>query len=489
MWPGSLWPPSPERDGAAAVAAEALAWTAPAATASAAGTASGTITWNTPTGGSTPYSYTAAAVVYDSTGASTTAAVSTSGAGAGTTTVSGLVNGQTVVVQRTVTDALGATVSIQGAVTIAATTAAITPGTAPAGQSLAAGTTSATIGTWGSPSGGTAPYTYAVTELGGSGVTMSGSGLGPWSVAGLTDGTAYVFLLTITDSAGTPAKGYSVVTVSVASGTASGEWEVVDELDFTDANWTSLSSTDATQSTTAWQHTLYASDGVTARAYVYNNVSDARTLSLSPSGAGLTLVNGSTAVQPSVFVWPAGWGPLRAGSRRDAWMVEAIVAGEEPAGSTTFGHHFNINTSTTSVPTSPGTGLRIINSGSQIRVAASSYISGLADQAIQFLSPSPTRAYTCGVQITIADSRRHDIHVRPSATDYADPQTGQRVRVQATSTTMTSPGGDVTASSTWFATSISGRTKFGVYHDGTATTGSYVALRKLRLLRKPLGSL
>lgn len=485
MRPGSLWPPSPVSDGAAAVVDVPLAWTAPAATAAAAGQTSATITWSTPTGGSTPYSYTAAAVVFDSTGASTTAAVSTSGAGAGTTTVSGLVNGQTVVVQRTLTDALGATVTIQGAVTIAATTAAITPGTAPAGQSLTAGTTSATIGTWGSPSGGTAPYTYAVTELGGSGVTISGSGLGVWSVAGLTDGATYVFLLTITDSAGTPAKGYSVVTVSVARAADTGAWTVVDSVDFTDANWTSLSSTSTTTSTSAWQHTLYASDGVTPRAYVYNNSVDARTLSLSPSGAGLTLVNGATTVQPSIGVWPAGWDSLRAGSRRDLWMVEAIVAGKEPTGTSGFVHIFTLSRDAYS---SPGTGLRNINTASSSMVRVVSYLVSAAEQAIQTVAPGAYREYTAGVQVTINDQRQHDVFVRPGATDFADPQTGQRVRVQVASGAMSAIGGNYPVSAAWFDSNIQSRSKFWIYHDGAATTNSEIRLLKLRLLRKVNGS-
>jgi len=481
-----ITPVFPENGGGSTPAAIPLSWVAPSATAVTAGTTSAAITWNTPTGGTAPYTYTDAGVVYDSTGASTTAVLSTVGT-PGTTTITGLVNGQTVVVQRSVTDAAGSSNIIQGAVTVAATAAGVTPGSAPASQALVADTTSATIGTWGAPSGGTGPYTYTLADISNGGSVVSGSGLGPWTVSGLVNGFTFVYLLTITDSLG--AKGYSVTTISVAPSVADGEWLVLDELDFTDANWTALSSTDATASSTAWQHILYAANGVTPRAYIYNNVSDARTLSIAPSGSGLVLVNGTTASQPGIFIWPAGWTALLNGSRRDAWMVEAVVAGEEPSGTTAFGHHFNINTSTTAVPQSPGTGLRIINSGTQIRIAASSYLSGLADQAVQFITAGATRAYTCAVQVTVADARRHDIFTRPSATTFASPQTGQRVRVQSTSTTMTTLGGDVTTSSAWFATTISGRLKFGLYHDGAATVNSFVAVRKLRLLRKPNGSL
>ena len=472
---------------AAPVAEDALAWAAPAAATAAAGQTSATITWAAATGGAGGYTYSAASVVYDSQGASTTASVSTSGSGAGTTTVSGLVNGQVVVVARTVTDADGTVVPVQGVVAINAGAATITPGTAPASQSLAAGSTSATIGTWGAPSGGTGPYTYAVTELTNNGTTVGGSGLGPWTAAGLSDGQTYAYLLTITDSLS--AKGYSVVTVSVAAGSGLGAWTVVDECDFTDANWTALSSTSTTASTTAWQHILYAADGTTPRAYVYNNSAEARTLSLSPSGQGLTLVNGTSTAQPTIGVWPAGWDTLRAGSRRDAWLIEIIFGGEEPSGTLGFGHDVNVSTSTSSAAGAPGTGGRVVNSGSNIAIEAASYISAFASKSIQTVTAGVTRAYTCGVQVTIADSRRHDIFTRVGATDYGDPQSGQRVRVQSTSTTMSNPGADVTTSAAWFGTSISARTKCWMLHNGSATSGSNVRLIKLRLLRKVNGSL
>lgn len=460
-----------------------LAWAVPSAAAVSSGTTSATITWATPTGGVTPYKYSAASVVYDSQGAATTTTLSTSGAGAGSTTISGLVNGQTVILSRTVTDAAGASVTVQGVATVGATSATITPGTAPASQSLAAGTTSATIGTWGAPSGGTGPYTYAVTELGGSGVPIAGSGLGPWTVAGLSDGVTYAFLLTITDSLG--AKGYSVVTIAIGRVAVTGEWIVVDAVDFTDANWTAFSTTSTTTSTSAWYATLYASDGTTPRAYVYNNSVESRTLSLSPSGSGLTLVNGATTTQPAVGIWPAGWDALRGGSRRDLWLVEAIVAGKEPTGTAAFVHIMDLSRDAF---TTPGTGLRNINSSSSAMVRAVSYLVSLAEQAIQTVAPGTYREYTAGVQVTINDQRQHDVFVRVGATDYGDPQSGQRVRVQVASGAMTSTAGNYPVSANWFDANIQYRTKWWLYHDGSATTNSEVRLLKLRLLRKPNGS-
>jgi cold shock CspA family protein len=464
-------------------ASPALAWAAPSAAAVSAGTTTATITWATPTGGTAPYSYGAASVVYDSQGASTTVTLSTSGSGAGSTTLSGLANGQTVILSRTVTDAASASRTVQGVATVAASAATITPGTAPASQSLAAGTTSATIGTWGAPSGGTGPYTYAVTELGGSGVTIAGSGLGPWSVAGLSDGVTYAFMLTITDSLS--AKGYSVVTITTGRVAVTGEWTVVDALDFTDANWTAFSTTSTTASTSAWYATLYASDGTTPRAYVYNNSVEARTLSLSPSGSGLTLVNGAITNQPSVGIWPAGWDTLRGGSRRDLWMVEAIVAGKEPSGTAAFVHIMDLSRDGY---TTPGTGLRNINTASSSMVRAISYLVSAAEQAIQTVAPGTYREYTAGVQVTINDQRQHDVFVRVGATDYGDPQSGQRVRVQVASGAMTSTAGNYPVSANWFDANIQFRTKWWLYHDGSATTNSEVRLLKLRLLRKVNGS-
>ena len=464
--------------------APVLAWATPTAAVVDAGVTTAAIAWNTATGGVPPYVYGAAGAVYDSQGGTTTATLNTVGT-PGTTTVSDLVDGQTLVVERSVQDAAGTTITVQGSATVAATASGVTPGAAPASQSLAADATNATIGTWGAPSGGTGPYSYTVSEISNGGTLVSGSGLGDWFVAGLTSGYTFVFLLTVTDSLG--AKGYSVTTISVAP--ASDVWEVLDETNFTDADWTAVSTTSTTASTNAWYLVLYAADGVTPRAYVYNMSSAARTLSLTPSSDGLVLVNGTTAVQPTLAVWPAGWTAMLGGSRRDAWMIEAIFGGDEPAGSTTFSHHCNISTNISTAVASPGTGSRIVNSTTGVGIRASSYISGFNDRVIQIVPGGASRAYTCGMQVTIADSRRENIYIRPLATDYGSPQSGQRVIAPTTSTAMTNVGADVPVSSTWFDTTISGRTKLWLYHDGSDTVGSNLRLIKLRLLRKADGSL
>jgi hypothetical protein len=460
----------------------ALAWAIPAAVLVSAGSTSGVVNWPTPTGGTAPYSYSAAGFVADTEGAASTALLATAGAGAGATTVSGLVNAQTVVVQRTVTDSAGASITVQAAVTVASTAAGVTPGTAPAGQTLAAGTASATIGTWGAPSGGTGPYTYAVTEPGGTGVTIGGSGLGPWTVAGLSDGVTYAFLLTITDSLG--AKGYSVVTISVAASSSMGTWEVIGETLYTDANWTALSSTDATIA--APQHTLYAADGTTVRALVRNNSAQARTLSIAPSGVGLQLVNGSAGASPSVGLWPVDWDTLRAGSRRNVHLLQVRATGYEPAGSGAFVHLLGFSTGSTAA--SPLMGIRVTNTGSNVLISAYSYfLSGSA--AARTIIAGADRRWSVDMQLVIIDGgSRHRLYITPSPADgWAPPETGAiRATVGQNSAVFTL--GDLATATNWFGTGQADRAALVPYHDGTNTTGAGIEITATRYLRLMNGS-
>lgn len=458
-----------------------LAWAPPAAVSVAAGNTSGVVTWTTPTGGEDPYTYDPVGIVADTAGASTTAAISTSGAGAGSTTVTGLVNGQTVVLQRTVTDDSGATRTIQAAVTVAATAASITPGTAPANQSLAAGTTVATIGTWGAPSGGTGPYTYALTDPTG-GTTISGSGLGPWVAAGLTDGVTYAFLLTITDSLG--AKGYSVVTIAVAASPSMGEWEVIGETLFTDADWTALSSADA--GIAAPQHTIYGADGTTVRATIRNASAQARTVSIAPSSVGVKLVNGTAGASPAIGLWPATWDTLRASSRRDVHLLQIRATGYEPAGSGTFVHFLGFSTGT--LATTPLMGLRITNTGSNVLISAYSYYLGGSPVAVRTVTAGVDRRWSVDLQLVIIDGgARHRLYVTVNpGTEWAPPETGIRATVDNASGVMTL--GEASTPPAYNASSAGSRMAAVAYHDGTATVGSGIEIQALRYLRLPNGS-
>jgi len=470
--------------GGGSTPAPPLAWAAPATVSRPLGSTTATINWAAATGGTAPYTYATPGVAFDSQAGSTTALYSTTSL---TTDVTGLVNGQVIVLSRDVVDATGATLQVQAVVTVSAGTATLTFGSAPADQALASDATSVLLGTWGAASGGTGPYTYAVTDVSGATTTLSGSGVGPWAALGFSPGRTYVYLMTATDSLG--AKGYSYITITVAASATLGEYVVEDEVDFTDADWTAFSTTSTTASTTAWYATLYGADGVTPRCYLYNNVTDARTITLNPSSTGLQLVNGSTATQPTIGVWPAGWDAMRGGARRDVWMVEAVYEGEEPAGTAAFVHMCGISTNGTTMATSPGTGIRVTESSSNVIIMrAFSYISGFTTSTIQTITGGP-RNYKVAVQLTVADSRRHDIYANVGSTDFCTPETGLRVRVQATSTSMTAVNADVASDGfPWFDLGIQNRTKFWLYHDGAATTGSFLRLKKLRLLRLPLGS-
>lgn len=463
-----------------------LSWSAPATVTPAAGVTTADVVWPAATGGVEPYHYDRFGVSYDSQAGSTTALYSHTG-DPGTTSITGLVNGQTIVLARRVTDAAGESRIVQAVVRVAAGAATLTFASQPAGQAdLVSTTTAVTLGTWGAASGGTAPYSYAVTEVSGNGTTIGGSNTGPWTASGLTAGTTYVFLMTVTDAA--LAKGYSVITVSVAASNQLGQWLEVDVVNLQDANWTDPGTiTATTQSTTAWYATLNDALG-NPRLYLYNNVADSRTITWSQAD-GLKLVNGAITTQPTIGFWSPGWAALMGGSRRDLWMIEAVLEGEEPAGNGAFVHMCGISTSGTTMATSPGTGVRFTESTSNVIIGrAFSYISGFGTSTLQTLSGSP-RNWKGSLQLTIADSRRHDIHFNVGATDFCTPQSGLRVRVNATATNLTAVNAESASDGfPWFDTSIQSRTKFWIYHDGSSTTGSWIKVKKLRLLRMIQGS-
>ena len=476
-------------DCASGVTDLALSWVPPSTSSVAAGQTSAVIDWGEATGGTAPYFYSNPGVSFDSQAGSTTALYATTGSSAdpGVTTASGLVNGQTIVLARQVTDATGASRIVQAVVRVAAGAATLSFASAPSNQTgLASTTTSATIGTWGSASGGTGPYSYAVTEVSGNGTTIAGSNQGPWTVSGLTAGLTYVFLMTVTDAL--LAKGYSVVTISVEASDQLGRWIEVDSVDFTDANWTDPGTiTSTTQSTTAWYATLNDALG-NPRCYLYNNVADSRTITLSQTD-GVKIVNGATTTQPTIGFWPAGWSAMLGGSRRDVWLIEAVIAGEEPSGNGAFTHMCGISTNGTTLATSPGTGLRFTESSSNVIIGrAFTYISGFGTSTLQTLTGGP-RTWAASLQVTIADSRRHDIFTNFGATDFCTPYSGLRVRTNATATNLTAVNAESASDGfPWFDTSIQSRTKFWVYHDGSSTTGASIKVKKLRLLRMIQGS-
>ncbi len=468
----------------AVAATPTLAWADPTPVSGTAGTTSLNVVWNTPTGGVTPYIYSDPAPLLDSLGASTTATYSTAGAGAGTTTVSGLVNGQSITISREVTDAAGTEVTVTGTVVVNTSAAPLNAGTSPANQSVDGFTSSVTLGTWGAPSGGTGPYLQVVTDLTG-GSTVAGSGAGPYTASGLSASQAYIYRMEVTDSLG--AKGYSYMTVAV--GAVPSGWQLVATTNLKSLDLTAFSSTSTTVSTTAWWGIVYAADGVTPVVYLRNNTSSqGRTVDLTPGGSGLRLAPSSAATSPSIGVWPAAWTPFLNGSRNDVFLVAAIVKGVNTAG--VGGFVDIVGVSTVDAASTPVTGLRVINSGTGSQVRAICYVAGVAEQIYQFFPTGVKREWRGECQVSIADFRRQTIYFTPNSTTFSPPESGQRVKTQATSTSMTTPGGVQTTSATWGDPSIGGRACFVLYADTPTipTADEGVFLEEIRLYRFPGGS-
>lgn len=93
---------------------------------------------------------------------------------------------------------------------------------APADQPLSSGSTASAAITFGTPTGGSGTYSYAATldKVGGAaGASMSGSGAGPYTVSGLSDGDLTAVRMTITDTVtGQTADQAVVVGVATAAG-------------------------------------------------------------------------------------------------------------------------------------------------------------------------------------------------------------------------------------------------------------------------------
>lgn len=467
--------------------ASALSWAAPASVAVSSGTTSTLVTWNAASGGVLPYTYGASILAFDSSGTY----IATPSDASLNTTISGLASG-TFLLERTVTDATGSSVTIQAAVVVAATISTITAGNGPSNQILPAGTTSVNIGTWLAPTGGTAPYTYVLTEPTGNGALIFGLGLGIYGATGLTDGRTYGFLLTITDAVG--AKGYSVVTVSVAY--AIPVWTIVQETDFTDGNWTSLSSIDATTGIVAPQHVLYASDGVTPRATVWNNTSQARRLQLDGTTSGLALITTNVAASPSikiVMLNAAGQNIFQTLNwNADLIKVEMLVEGTEPLGSGAFIHLTAWSSALTN--TSVQHGQRVTNTGSNCLIQRRSWLS--ADNLVTDVTvvAGATRTYQSQYEYYVTGSRTVESYARHGSlaaplTDLTPiPRTGKYFMQEAVSQTLT----QTPVLQSFNSTSLVLQWGFLLYIDGSFVDNgvslSRLTLKKIRVSRLPNGS-
>jgi len=180
----------------------------------AAGTTnSGNFTFNTPSGGSGSYSYSAIVSHIEGSGATL------SGSGLGPYSVSNLEDEDVVVVILTITDSVtGQTVDDFHGVAIGDTNVVdLIAGTSLSGQSLAAGTTSSNSFTFNAPTGDTYVTSVAVSHLVGSGATVSGSGLGAYTVNSLEDGDIVLVTATHTGTDGDIVKESFIIYVAATS--------------------------------------------------------------------------------------------------------------------------------------------------------------------------------------------------------------------------------------------------------------------------------
>ena len=466
--------------------APSLGWVPPASLSLSSGTTSSTLTWNSPSGGVGPYTYGPSTMSFDSSGAY---ALGLSDAGL-VTSITSITSG-TFILERTVTDATGASVTIQAAMIVNAVSSSIISGTAPSNLVLPAGTTSVIIGSWLPASGGTPAYSYVLTEPTGNGSVITGTPLGPYSASGLTNGRTYAYQLEITDSLG--AKGFSICTISVAYEVP--EWIVVQETDFTDANWTALNSTDVTTSITVPQHILYAADGTTPRAQVWNNTAQVRRLRIDPSSTGLALICTNPAATPSikiVILNASGQNVLQSiNFVEDLVKIEFLVEGEEPVGTGALIHlsaFSNVNTNTATQH-----GQRVTNSGSNVLIQRRAWVGAdnlLTDATV---AVGTSRKYCSQYELYITGSRTVESYARHAAsiTDLTPvPRSAKYMMHDSVSQVLSLTPSLVAFNTT---TSYNGY-GFILYIDGSfADTGvanqlSRVTLKKVRISRLPSGS-
>ncbi|WP_460455299.1 fibronectin type III domain-containing protein, partial [Arthrobacter bambusae] len=177
---------------------------APAGVAATAGNASAVVSWTAPANGGSPITSYA---VTPHAGAAALAPVTVTGNPPSTTaTVTGLTNGTAYTFTVTATNAVGT--SPASAASAPVTPAAPTAPSPPTGVAATAGNASAVV-SWTAPANGGSPITsYAVTPSSGgtalAPVTVTGNPPSTTAtVTGLTNGTAYTFTVTATNTVGT----------------------------------------------------------------------------------------------------------------------------------------------------------------------------------------------------------------------------------------------------------------------------------------------
>ena len=184
--------------------------TTPAAQSLAAGTTqSNLITFVASTGGRTPLVYTPSIQQLVGTGATL------AGSGRSNLQVQNMEDGDVIAVFCVTQDGIGQQVTRVTYVTVGKVI--LTPGAAPANQTLPAGTTTSGAVTFTAATGGSGSYTYsaALVQTSGTGASLTGSGLGPYTVSGLADDDVVTVILTSTDAAGIAQAVTTTVIISV----------------------------------------------------------------------------------------------------------------------------------------------------------------------------------------------------------------------------------------------------------------------------------
>ena len=163
------------------------------------------------------------------------------------------------------------------------------------GQALASGTTSSSAITFNAPTGGSGASTpsAAVAHINGSGATLSGSGLGPYTVNNLEDGDLVTVTCTHTDDGdGQVVEDVAVVGVGTAAG-GGASWADVWEADLT-SDMTTLALTLG-----GGEETIYEADGTTPKikATYFNRAgapTSTATADTASGGLVLDLTSGSS---------------------------------------------------------------------------------------------------------------------------------------------------------------------------------------------------
>ena len=132
-------------------------------------------------------------------------------------------------------------------------------------QDKPTGTTASSAITFQAPTGGSGASSpsVALSHVSGSGASLSGSGLGGYTVSGLADGDVVTVTCDHTDSGdGQIITDVAVVSVAASGGVAGATWTTVHEVDFT------TDITDLSVVKGAGDVTLYEADGSTVKATV-----------------------------------------------------------------------------------------------------------------------------------------------------------------------------------------------------------------------------